>query len=40
MAYNSNLVSCAADKILELNEIQISDNKMYATMIDFIDLED
>lgn len=39
MAYNSNIVTVITNNILELNKIEIVDNKIQTTMIDFIDLE-
>lgn len=39
MAYNSNIVTCITNSILELNKIEIVENTIQRNMIDFIDLD-
>jgi hypothetical protein len=38
MAYNSNLIATISNKILEINLVQVSDNKVHSELIEFIDL--
>jgi hypothetical protein len=39
MAFNANLLACISGNILELNQIQINDNKIHTVLTDFIDLQ-